>query len=114
VTNRSRTSAQKTIWSASAAQDLRGIVQYIGNESTMDAISALNAIKDRVQALSQFPDKGRTVPELADQQITIYRELIIAPYRVIYRADETTIAIVAVFDSRRELTDVLLNRILKA
>jgi len=40
-----------------------------------------------------------------------YRELIIAPYRLIYRIRGHLVLVLGVFDSRRNLGDILLERL---
>ena len=40
-----------------------------------------------------------------------YRELIKAPWRVIYRIDGNTVYVTSVFDGRRNLEDLLLERV---
>jgi hypothetical protein len=37
---------------------------------------------------------------------------VIAPYRLVYRADADRVLVLGVFDSRRNLEDVLLSRLL--
>ena len=51
-----------------------------------------------VQALGRFPQRGRMVPELDRTEI---REIIQAPYRVIYRVDAKRVVILTVRHSRR-------------
>jgi toxin ParE1/3/4 len=43
----------------------------------------------------------------------MYRELIVKPYRLIYRVDGNDVWVIAVFDGRRDLTDVLLWRLME-
>lgn len=41
-----------------------------------------------------------------------YRELILRPWRVVYRIECEIVRIVAVVDSRRSLADILLDRVM--
>lgn len=43
------------------------------------------ALVARAKTLSSFPHTGRVVPEFDRQEI---RELILPPYRIVYRIDE--------------------------
>ncbi|HPJ41757.1 MAG TPA: type II toxin-antitoxin system RelE/ParE family toxin [Spirochaetota bacterium] len=43
-----------------------------------------------------------------------YRELIVVPWRIIYRIEEQKVYILAVIDSRRNFEDIILKRIMKA
>jgi len=60
--------------------------------------------------LNQFPDRGRIVPELKAYGILSYRELIISPWRVVYRTSEQKVYVLAVIDSRRNIEDILIER----
>ena len=61
--------------------------------------------------LFTFPERGRIVPELRDQGILQYRELIIPPWRILYRISEKRVYVLSVFDSRRNIEDILLKRL---
>jgi plasmid stabilization system protein ParE len=99
-------------WSQTAESDLKGIVEHIAEESPARAHQVFDDIKARVLSLHTFPDRGHTVPELHDQGITQYRELIIAPWRIIYRISEETVYVLSVLDSRQNVEDILLKRLL--
>jgi toxin ParE1/3/4 len=51
------------------------------------------------------------VPELQRLQMREYRELNIAPYRLIDRISGHLVLVLGVFDSRRNLEDILLERL---
>jgi plasmid stabilization system protein ParE len=53
------------------------------------------------------------VPELAHFGIRNWRELIVKPYRIIYRIDEDTVNVLAMLDGRRDLQDLLLERLIR-
>ncbi len=59
-------------------------------------------IRAGVRLLAQHPEQGRVVPEYGDPAI---RELIVAPYRVVYRysADRNVVQVVAVYHSAQLL-----------
>jgi len=99
-------------WSQTAESDLKGIVEYIAEDSPARAYKVFTDIKATVLTLHTFPDRGRTVPELQDQGITQYREMIIAPWRIIYRISEETVYVLSVLDSRQNVEDILLKRLL--
>lgn len=52
-------------------------------------------------------------PTLRWNGITTYRELIVAPWRIVYRVDGALVLVVSVVDSRRRLEDLLLARFLR-
>ena len=57
--------------------------------------------------------RGRVVPELARLHIREYRELVVAPYRLVYRITPGEVLVLAVFDGRRNLEDALLDRLVR-
>lgn len=63
--------------------------------------------------LCTTPLRGRLVPEVAQYEIANYRELVIPPYRLVYRVGEATVWVVGLFDSRRDLESILLSRLLR-
>jgi toxin ParE1/3/4 len=97
-------------WAAIAQHDLKQIIDYIAIDSPGNASPILQKIKLKVSDLYTMPDRGRIVPELKQQGIHTYRELIIVPWRVIYRISDTTVFVLSVIDSRRNVEDILLDR----
>lgn len=100
-------------WAAVAQRDLKQIIDYIAIDSPGDASQILKKIRKKVSDLYTMPERGRIVPELKEQGIHTYRELIIAPWRVIYRISNTTVFVLSVIDSRRNVEDILLDRFVK-
>jgi len=98
-------------WSETSENDLLSIVEYIASESPYQAYEIFKEIKKRASALRTFPDRGRIVPELLDQGITLYRELIVAPWRIMYRVSENKVYVLSVIDSRQNVEDILLRRL---
>jgi toxin ParE1/3/4 len=99
-------------WSETAERDLKGIIEYIAKDSPADAYQVLSNIKEKASNLHSFPDRGRIVPELQDQGITQYRELIVAPWRIIFRNSEEAVYVLSVLDSRQNVEDILLKRLI--
>jgi addiction module RelE/StbE family toxin len=99
------------IWSNIAENDLKNIVEYIADDSPPNAVKIFKRIKDRASSLYAFPERGRIVPELKDQGILQYRELIISPWRILYRISEKNVLVLSVLDSRRNIEDILLKRL---
>jgi plasmid stabilization system protein ParE len=59
-------------------------------------------IVDASVRLADFPDSGRVVPELQDEDV---REVIVRSYRVMYRVLPEEVEVVAVLHGARLLTD---------
>jgi addiction module RelE/StbE family toxin len=100
-------------WAAVARNDLKQIIDHIAQDSPGDALHILHKIRQRAAELKAMPDQGRIVPELKEQGIHTYRELIVAPWRILYRVSDTTVFVVSVIDSRRNVEDILLDRLIK-
>lgn len=100
-------------WAAVAKNDLKQIIEYIAIDSPDNASQILKKTGQKASDLFAMPDRGRIVPELKDQGIHTYRELIIAPWRIIYRISDTTVFVLSVIDSRRNVEDILLDRFVK-
>jgi toxin ParE1/3/4 len=100
-------------WTRVAAQDLQAIVDYLASENPTAAMDVLDALQASARSLESMPERGRIVPELRDQGIDTWRELIEAPWRVLYRIDEGSVWILAVIDGRRNVEDVLLQRLMR-
>lgn len=68
-----------------AIDDLRDIVLYIAPDRPEAAQRLGKALIGKTKMLAVFPESGRIVPEFGDPRI---RELILKPYRIVYRVDE--------------------------
>ncbi|MBR9982735.1 MAG: type II toxin-antitoxin system RelE/ParE family toxin [Desulfatitalea sp.] len=100
-------------WALVAQRDLKQLIDYIALESPGNALQILGRIKQKASDLYTLPDRGRIVPELQDQGINIYREINVPPWRIIYRMSESTVYVLSVIDSRRNVEDILLNRFIR-
>jgi len=98
------------IWAGVAENDLREIIEYIAINSSANALNTLKKIKQKAPSLYTIPEKGRIVPELQDQGILLYRELIVPPWRIIYRISEMKVYVLSVLDARQNVEDILLKR----
>lgn len=100
----------KVLWTQTAQQDLKRIIEYIAVDNGTQARRAYLAIKQKVENLQKMPLRGRVVPELRYFGILTYRELIAPPWRIIYKAEENKVWVLAVIDGRRNMEDILLDR----
>ena len=98
-------------WAEAALQDLESIIDYLAahGEPTR-AFDVHDGIVSRVESLAAHPNGGHVVPELREVGISDYRELIEGPYRIRFRIYNSDIVLVAVFDARRDLTRLLIDR----
>ena len=102
----------KVIWANVAESDLKDIIEYISIDSPQNALKILKNIKQKTSELYTLPERNRIVPELQDQGILQYREMIIPPWRLIYRIAEQKVYVLSLIDSRRNVEDLLLKRLI--
>lgn len=100
----------QVFWTQTAQQDLRKIIKFIADDNKVNAERIYTEIRDKSSDLQQMPLRGRIVPELRYYGILLYREIIIPPWRVIYKVEENEAWMLAVIDGRRNVEDILLQR----
>jgi toxin ParE1/3/4 len=100
------------VWSETAEKDLLAIIEYIADDSPSRAYEVFKDIKRKASNLRSFPERGRIVPELQEHGIIPYRELIVGPWRMIYRVSSKHVYVLSVLDARRSLEDILLRRLI--
>lgn len=103
----------KVLWTEVAERDLGEAIAYIAKENPGNARNLLDAIRQKAADLENFPERGRIVPELQEQGISVYRELVIAPWRLQYRIADREVFVLAFIDSRRNVEDILLQRFIR-
>lgn len=97
--------AFKIVWSQTAVEDLKGIVQYIALDDPGAAAKLAERIIQRIESASKLPFSNRAVPERAEEFI---REAILKPYRLIYQvnADRRVIHILRIWHAARGIPDI--------
>ena len=76
--------ALKIVWTSPALDDLDDIAGFIALDDARAAAQLVERALLGVERLARHPASGRRVPEL---QGTTYREVIVAPCRIIYRCE---------------------------
>jgi plasmid stabilization system protein ParE len=74
----------KVIIAPRAIIDLEEMVRYIAQDDPQAAAKLGYALIEKTHVLGDWPELGRVVPEFGDPAI---RELILRPYRIVYRID---------------------------
>ena len=100
------------VWTETAEKDLTKIIEYIAQDCPATALDILQKIKSSLSKLYEQPERCRIVPELYAQGITPYREMIIKPWRIMFRISNSDVYVLSVLDSRQNIEDILLNRFL--
>jgi len=109
-----KTPALKVAWTTVAASDLERIAAYLAGESPLRAAAIIDRIVERAESLASLPNRGRTPPELRSVGDRTWRELQEPPWRILYRRLDDVVQIHAVLDGRRNLEDILMERMLKS
>ena len=93
----------QVIWRDSALNDIEKLRLNIVQDSPGRAAEFVNRIFDAAEVLALFPRSGRLVPNLERPDL---REIIVRPYRVIYRIDEDAVRIYGVRHGAQLLGDI--------
>jgi plasmid stabilization system protein ParE len=88
------------------------LASYLLREAPLRAEEIVERLVACGESLQLSPERGRRPPELRAIGDRSWREVPEAPWRLICRVTERRIEIHAVVDGRRDLEDVLLERIL--
>jgi plasmid stabilization system protein ParE len=101
----------RVVWTEAATQDLVEIVSFVARESPVNARRLLIKLRSRADSLERSPERGRPVPELESTGTRVWRELVVRPHLIVYRIREHSVMVGAVIDGRRDLEDLLLERL---
>lgn len=97
----------EVIISESAIQDLEEILEFISEDSPLNASNFLSEILLRIYKLRHFKYLGRKVQVLNDDNI---RELIFGNYRVIYVIKNTDLVVIlAIYNSFRDFNPDIIQ-----
>lgn len=84
----------KVKFTPSAKTQFLSALSYIRKDKPSAAIYFRNRADKILRRLEDFPESGRIIPEFSELP---YREVIISPYRFIYKIKEDVVWIVAVW-----------------
>ena len=86
-------------WTEHAVSQLAAIAEYISADSPVYAEQVVEQIVRRLAQAQAFAESGRVVPEVGREDV---RELIEAPYRLIYRVRADALEVLAILHARQE------------
>ncbi|MDR2718222.1 MAG: type II toxin-antitoxin system RelE/ParE family toxin [Treponema sp.] len=98
----------------SAENDLNEIILFIAQNNPQTALKIMEKIQARINTLDHFPYRGTYVPELLAKNMKDYRQITESPWKIIYKVDDDIVNILAILDSRRNLRDILIKKLLKS
>jgi toxin ParE1/3/4 len=90
---------KEIVWSLQAIHDVESIRAFIAQDSPAYAQLIVERLVTAVERLPEFPESGRMVPERQNPAI---REVIVVPYRIVYRIRGSFVEIATVFRSSRQ------------
>jgi plasmid stabilization system protein ParE len=96
-----------------AEKDLNEIIDYIAQSNPRTALIIMEKIIARIKTLDHFPYRGGYVPELLVRNIKDYRQITEELWKIYYKIDDNIVNVLAIIDSRRNLKDILINKLLK-
>lgn len=92
--------AGKVVWSEPAWEDLEAAANFIARDSQTYSAAFAQEVKEAAKSLQQFAERGQVVPELGD---TTIRELLVKPYRLVYKILDEEVLVLALIHSARRL-----------
>lgn len=104
----------EVLLTADAHRDLEDLFEYIAvHDEPANATRVLDRIEQALVDLSGFPDRGSHPRELLALGIREYRQIVLKPYRIIYRVMAPKVLVYLIADSRRDMQTLLAERLLR-
>jgi toxin ParE1/3/4 len=97
-----------------AETDLTEILAFLlAREGETVAERILEGLLDAAASLGRFPERGSHPRELLELGIREFRQVIVQPYRLIYRIAGDQVFLLLVADGRRDFQGLLERRVLR-
>jgi toxin ParE1/3/4 len=97
-----------------AEADLLDIYHYVTqNDSVENADRLLDRLEGSILKLLTMPLRGHVPPELERISVLEFREVFFKPYRIIYQIVKSNVYVHCILDGRRDLQDLLQQRVLR-
>jgi plasmid stabilization system protein ParE len=97
---------------SSVIYDIQEITDYIAEDNASISLEILDKLENKINSLKEYPERGRVVPELLNQNIMEYHEIIETPWRIIYKIIDSNVFVLTVIDGRRNVQDLLLRKLM--
>jgi toxin ParE1/3/4 len=96
-----------------AEDDLEAIHAYLAVHRSAEAgESLLNAFLEKISTLERYPERGSVPKELEALGVRDFRQILLDPYRLIYRVTARKVIILVIADGRRDMQALLERRLL--
>jgi len=97
-----------------AENDLLEIYRHVARNDSIEKADRLRGnIEKVILGLEILPFRGHYPPELERIGILEFREVFFKPYRIIYQVMQSDVYVHGVLDGRRDLPDLLMERLLR-
>ena len=97
-----------------AEQDILELYEYVAlNDALSKAKKLIEKLEEKCKSLSEYANRGHIPPELDRVSIYNYLEIHYKPYRIIYQIIDKNVFIHCILDGRRDLTELLHERLLR-
>src|SRR5438874_2544531 len=100
-------------WADAALGDLDAILEFAEAENPGAAAPLIGRIMGAASTVCHMPQRGRVVPEFAEFGLEAYREIVLAPWRIVYEIRGKRVYVMLVVDGRRDVQEVLVERLLR-
>lgn len=90
--------AREVVWTEPARDDVEAAAEYIARDSEVRAAALVQEIRAAAESLAEMAERGQIVPEFGDASI---RELLLRPYRLVYRVLPEKVIILALIHGAR-------------
>jgi toxin ParE1/3/4 len=99
--------------SRGAEIDLEALHVYVRDNRSPDKADALlDLLLAAIETLETFPLPGSVPKELDALGIREFRQILVEPYRLIYRVSGKTVFVMVIADGRRDMQALLERRVL--
>ena len=93
--------------------DLEALHNFMkDNRSAEQADTLLDRLLAAIETLETFPLRGSVPKELDVLGIREFRQILVEPYRLIYRVGGKTVFVMVIADGRRDMQTLLERRLL--
>ena len=92
----------RIVWSPFALERVAEEAERIASDRPSAAEAWLDRVFAAVERLSEFPESGRSVPELRRPEI---REVLYRDYRIVHRVDSDAVVILTVRHARQHTSE---------
>ena len=97
-----------------AEKDLDEMYRFVRRHDSAERAEGLSRnIEQAILSLHTSPLRGHYPPELERLGVLEYREVFFKPYRIIYEVAGASVFVHCVLDGRRDLRDILQQRLLR-